>query len=132
MDDFLRGALAAAGFLTALFSLVTFSLVFQFAPLWGTRASSNVVVSVVLTYLALGVATVAFLPRVRVAEAVGGVGGALAVLLGLGIVHYGRGGPETLGGYFLLVLILATAIQAICAAGFVFFGRTMLEGADVG
>jgi len=127
MDDFLRGALAAAGFLTALFALLTFSLVFQIRPIWGTRVSTYVLVSLVLTYLALGAATLAFVPRVRTAEAIGAVGGAIAVLLGTGIVYYGTYGTGTLGLDFLLILILAAAIQAVSAVGFVLVGRTVFE-----
>lgn len=130
MDDFLRGALAASGFSTALFSLLTFSLVFQYAPFWGPRASSYVVVAVVLTYLALGAATLAFVPRVRVTDTIGAVGGAIAVLFGLGVVYYGTSESGSLGVYFLFILVLATAVLSLSAVGFVLVGRTMLASAD--
>ena len=127
MDDFLRGAFAASGFLTALFGLITFALVFQYRPIWGTRVSSYVLVALVLTYLALGAATLAFLPRVRVAEAIGAVGGTIAVFLGIGVIYYGTSGTETQAVDFLFILILAAAIQAVSAVGFVLVGRTVFE-----
>lgn len=132
MDDFLRGAFAASGFLTALFSLLTFSLVFQYEPIWGTQISSYVLVSLVLTYLALGAATLAFLPRVKVAEAIGAVGGTIAVFLGIGVVYYGTSETGVPGVNFLFILILAAAIQAVSAVGFVLVGRTVLGEGNTG
>lgn len=127
MNTFGRGVLVVIGLIAVILGLAFLSLIFRYAPLWGTRESLFVLVYTILFYLTLGGATVAFVPRERTAEFVAGVGGSLAAIFGLGILYYLLAGRGALGIYLVLVLIFALIVQAVAAGGFLFLGRVVLE-----
>ena len=122
MSAFRRGGFAVIGLFAGIFGLAFLSLVFRYAPLWGTRESLFVIVYLSFTYATLGGAVVGFLPRAATAAYVAGAGAAIAGVYGLGIVYYIVLGSGTIGTYLALVLVVGVVVQTIAARGFKFIG----------
>jgi len=110
--------LAAIGVVAGIFGFAFVGLVFQYAPLWGTRESLYTVVYTSLAYVSLGGAIVAFFPREKVADLAVAGGGFLGALYALGILYYVIFGEGVNGIYVALVLGFGIVLQMVFTGGF--------------
>lgn len=130
MSALRRGVFAAIGVVAGFFGLAFVTLIFRYAPLWGTRESLYAVVYTSLAYVSFGGAFVAFLPRERMAELVVAGGGFLAALYAFGIPYYVIFGRGVNSIYLALVLVIGVILQVAFTGGFRFLSGRWEEGAE--